>query len=125
VQPGAEFDLYAGRGDAIKVERKELVNKRSESGMINRKLMEERRYQISAQNFSSTPIKLSISDQLPVSRNVEIVVNQSNFSSQPATTDKDSGKVTWSIDLNPKEKKVVEFGYSVGWPKGKEITSGF
>lgn len=125
VQPGAEFDLYAGRGNAIKVGRKELVNKRSESGMINRKLMEERQYQISAQNFSSTPIKLSISDQLPVSRNVEIVVNQSNFSSQPATTDKDSGKVTWSIDLNPKEKKVIEFGYSVGWPKGKEITSGF
>jgi len=99
VQPGAEFDLYAGRGDAIKVGRKELVNKRSEFGMINQKLIEERRYQISAQNFSSPPIKLSISDQLPVSRNVEIVVNQSNFSSQPATTDKDSGKVSWSIDL--------------------------
>jgi uncharacterized protein (TIGR02231 family) len=121
VQSGSEFDLYAGRDDAIKVERKELVNKRSESGMINRKTLAERRYQITLQNFRTIPINVAVSDQLPVSANVEIVVTQTNFSVQPASIDKTTGKIIWNIDLNPKDKKVIEFGYSLEWPKGKEI----
>jgi prefoldin subunit 5 len=32
VPSGSDFDLYAGKDDSIKVERKELVNKRSETG---------------------------------------------------------------------------------------------
>ena len=36
-------DLSAGVDDAIKIERKELVSKRSETGMINRKLIEEKK----------------------------------------------------------------------------------
>jgi uncharacterized protein (TIGR02231 family) len=121
VQPGAQFDLYAGRDDALKVERKTLVNKRSESGLINRKFVEERRFQITVQNFRSAPIKISVNDQMPISRNAEIVVNQGGFSVQPVSIEKDSGKLTWNLDLNPKEKKVIEFWFSIEWPKGKEI----
>jgi uncharacterized protein (TIGR02231 family) len=123
--PGADFDLYAGKDDSIKVERKELISKHSETGMLNRREIEERRYQISLQNFRSGPIKVSVYDQLPVSRNADIVVNQGSFSDKPATFDKDSGKLTWDFELQPKVKKVVEFNYSVEWPKGKEIVGGY
>jgi len=121
---GADFDLYAGKDDSIKVERKELISKRSETGMLNRREIEERRYQISLQNFRSGPIKVSVYDQLPVSRNADIVVNQGSFSDKPATFDKDSGKLTWDFELQPKVKKVVEFNYSLEWPKGREIVGG-
>jgi uncharacterized protein (TIGR02231 family) len=123
--PGSDFDLYAGKDDSIKVERKELVDKRSETGMLNRREIEDRRYQISLQNFRSGPIKLSVYDQLPVSRNADIVVNQGLFSDKPATIDKDSGKLTWDFELPSKVKKVIEFNYSVEWPKGKEIVGGY
>ena len=122
---GADFDLYAGKDDSIKVERKELINKRSETGMLNRREIEERRYQISLQNFRSGPIKVSVYDQFPVSKNADIVVNQGSFSDKPATIDKDSGKLTWDFELQPKVKKVVEFSYSVEWPKGREIGGGY
>ena len=122
---GADFDLYAGKDDSIKVERKELISKRSETGMLNRREIEDRRYQISLQNFRSGPIKLSVYDQLPVSRNADIVVNQGSFSDKPATIDKDSGKLTWDFELPSKVKKVIEFNYSVEWPKGKEIVGGY
>ncbi len=122
---GSDFDLYAGKDDSIKVERNELVNKRSETGMLNRREVEDRRYQISLQNFRSGPIKLLVNDQLPVSRNAEIVVNQGAFSDKPAAIDRDSGKLSWEIELQPKIKKVIEFNYSVEWPKGKEIVGGY
>jgi uncharacterized protein (TIGR02231 family) len=123
--PGSDFDLYAGKDDSIKVERKELVNKRSETGILNRREVEDRRYQISLQNFRSGPVKLLVNDQLPVSKNADIVVNQGAFSDKPAAFDKDSGKLSWEIDLQPKVKRIIEFNYSVEWPKGKEIVGGY
>jgi uncharacterized protein (TIGR02231 family) len=121
---GSDFDLYAGKDDSIKVERKELVSKRSETGILNRREVEDRRYQISLQNFRSSPIKLTVNDQLPVSKNADIAVNQGAFSDKPTAIDKDTGKLSWDFELQPKVKKVIEFNYSVEWPKGKEIVGG-
>jgi uncharacterized protein (TIGR02231 family) len=122
---GGDFDLYVGKDDSIRVDRKDVVHKRSETGILNRKEVEDATYQISVQNFRGNPIKLLIYDQIPVSRNADLVVNQGAFSDKPATFDKDSGKLTWNIDLGPKIKKIIEFNYSMEWPKGKEIVGGF
>jgi uncharacterized protein (TIGR02231 family) len=124
VPSGSDFDLYVGKDDSIKVERNELVNKRSETGLLNRRTVVDRKYQTSLQNFRSNPIKILIYDQLPVSRNADIVVSQGVFSDQPAAFEKDSGKLSWNIVLPPKVKKVIEYSYSIEWPKGKEIMSG-
>jgi len=121
---GGEFDLYVGKDDSVKVDRKEVVHKRSETGILNRKEVEDATYQISLQNFRGNPIKLLIYDQLPVSRNADLVVNQGAFSDKPTTFDKDSGKLTWNIDLGPKIKKTIQFNYSMEWPKGKQIVGG-
>jgi uncharacterized protein (TIGR02231 family) len=122
VPPSSEFDLYVGRDDAIKVERKEITSKRSETGLLNRKEVEERKYQLTLQNFRPEPVRLLVYDQIPVSKNTEIVVNQGAFSDNPAAVDKDTGKLSWEIELPPKVKKVIRFGYSVEWPKGKKVS---
>jgi uncharacterized protein (TIGR02231 family) len=118
---GGNFDLYVGQDDSIKAERQETVHKRSETGILNKRTVENRTYQISIQNFRSNSIKLLVYDQFPVSKTTDIVVNQGPFSDNPATFDKDSGKLGWNIQLEPKAKKIIEFSYSVEWPKGKEI----
>lgn len=82
-------------------------------------------YQISLQNFRPGPIRVLVYDHIPVSNNSDITVNQGDFSDRPAALEKDTGKLTWEIDLPPKFKKVIEFGYSVEWPKGKEISGTF
>jgi len=122
VPPTSEFDLYVGRDDSIKVERKETASKRSETGLLNRKEVEERKYEIALQNFRSGPIRVLVYDQMPVSNNSDITVNQGAFSDKPTAVDRDTGKLTWEIELPPKFKKVIDFGYSVEWPKGKEIS---
>jgi len=105
VPPSAEFDLYVGRDDSIKVERKEITSKRSEMGLLNRKEVEERKYQITLQNFRPGPIRILVYDQIPVSKNTDIVVNQGALSDNPVSVDKDTGKLSWEIELPPKRKK--------------------
>ena len=122
VPPMSEFDLYVGRDDAIKAERKEIVSKRSETGLLNRREVEERKYQISLQNFRPAAIRVLVYDQIPVSRNADITVNQGPFSDKASAVDKDTGKLTWEIEIPPQVKKVLEFSYSVEWPKGKAIS---
>jgi uncharacterized protein (TIGR02231 family) len=122
VPTAAEFDLYVGRDDSVKVERKEIFSKRSETGLLNRKEVEERKYQISLQNFRPGAIRVLVYDQIPVSKNADIAVNQGAFSDNPTAVDKDTGKLTWEIEIPTKVKKVIEFSYSVEWPKGKTIS---
>ena len=105
VPPSAEFDLYVGRDDSIKVERKEITSKRSETGLLNRKEVEERKYQLTLQNFRPGPIRILVYDQIPVSKNTDIVVNQGALSDNPVSVDKDTGKLSWEIELPPKRKK--------------------
>src|SRR5262249_29566092 len=77
---------------------------------------------ITLQNFRPKPIRILVYDQIPVSKNADVVVNRGAFSDNPAAVDKDTGKLSWEIELPPKVKKVIEFGYSVEWPKGKKIS---
>ena len=122
VPSGSPFDLFCGTDDAIKITRKELVNRTSQTGFINQRAQVNRKYQITIENFRSKPIEISVLDQLPVSQNGDINVKAVNFSIQPTAQDKDTGKLTWDLTVQPKEKKIVEFEYQVDWPSGKEVT---
>jgi uncharacterized protein (TIGR02231 family) len=118
---GAEFDLFCGRDDAVKVEHKELVNRDADVGILSHRKQNQRKYQIVVQNFRKNPIKLAIYDQLPVSQDSEITVTPGQYSIKPTAIDKESGKIIWDLDLAPSEKKIVEFDYTVEWPAGKTI----
>ena len=122
VPSGSPFDLFCGTDDAVKITRKELVNRSSQTGLIiNQRQQVNRKYQIAIENFRGKPIELTLLDQLPVSQNGDINVKAVNFSVQPTAQDKDTGKLTWDLNVQPKEKKVVEFEYQVDWPAGKEV----
>jgi uncharacterized protein (TIGR02231 family) len=121
ISAGAEFDLFCGRDDAVKVERKELVNRDAEVGILSHRKQNQRKYQIVLQNFRKNPIKLTVYDQIPVSQDNDISVTPGQYSIKPTGVDKDSGKITWDLDLGPSDKKTIEFEYTVEWPTGKTI----
>jgi uncharacterized protein (TIGR02231 family) len=121
VPTGAEFDLYCGRDDAVKVEYKELVNRDSDVGILSHRKQNLRKYQITIQNYRRNPVKLTLYDQIPVSQDNDINVTAGQYSIKPTSVDKESGKITWDLDLNSNEKKAIEFDYTVEWPVGKTI----
>ena len=122
IVPGQEFDLFGGRDDAIRVERKELLNRLSNAGLFNSRKQRDCKFQITIQNYRKSPVKLTLYDQLPVSQDNQITVNQGQFSLKPTDSDKDTGKLTWKMDVNPSEKKVVEFEYTIEWPADKMVS---
>jgi len=121
ISAGADFDLFCGRDDAIKIEHKELVNRDAEIGILSHRKQNQRKYQIAIQNFRKKPIKLTVYDQIPISQDNDITVTPGQYSIKPTGVDKDSGKITWDLDLAPSEKKTIEFDYTVEWPAGKTI----
>ncbi len=123
VPAGAEFDLFCGRDDAVKIEYKELVNRDSEVGILSHRKQNQRKYQIAIQNFRKNPLKLTVYDQIPVSQDNDINVTAGQYSIKPTSVDKDIGKITWDLDLGPGEKKQIEFDYTTEWPSGKMIES--
>ena len=119
---GQEFDLFGGRDDAIRVDRKELANRTAQSGFFNSRKQSARKFQISVQNYRKSPVKLVLYDQLPVSQDNQITVNQGQISPKPTELDQDTGKLTWRMDLNSNEKKVVELEYTIEWPADKMVS---
>ena len=119
---GQEFDLFGGRDDAIRVDRKELVNRMARSGLFNSRKQSAHKFQISVQNYRKSPVKLVLYDQLPVSQDNQITVNQGQISPKPTEFDKDTGELTWRMDLNSNEKKVVELEYTIEWPADKMVS---
>ena len=119
---GAEFDLFCGRDDAIKIDRKELVNRQAETGLFNHRRQRQQKYQITVQNHRKTPVQITVYDQLPVSQDSQISVAPGQISPKPATLDKDSGKVTWNFGVDPQAKQIIEFEYTVEWPADKQIS---
>ncbi|MBW0000500.1 MAG: mucoidy inhibitor MuiA family protein [Verrucomicrobia bacterium] len=125
VPSGAEFDLDFGRDQNLTVRRKRVVDRRSSSGLINRKDTQERRYQITLENHHPVAVAVQVIDALPVSQNTEITLTGISFSEPPTTQDQPTGKLTWEFDLPPQGKKTIEFGFTVQSPEGREIQEGF
>jgi uncharacterized protein (TIGR02231 family) len=76
-------------------------------------------YATSVRNTKKTPVDIKIEDQIPVSSQKDIVVELKESSG--ATLDAATGKLIWTLTLQPNEEKTVKFEYTVKYPKSKFI----
>lgn len=102
----------------LAVERK-LVKSSATQNLMHTNETTEKRWQITIKNNKKTSAKVKVDDQYPVSRSSDIKVELLDNGGATATTGE--GKLTWNIELAPGEKKVLNFGYSVKYPKDKSI----
>jgi len=71
-------------------------------------------------NTKTEAIRISIEDQIPVSQNSQIEVTAVDLAS--AVYNKDTGKLSWDLKLQPNETKKIVFKYEVKYPKDKEVS---
>lgn len=112
------LSLSIGRDKDIVIEREIQKDFTTKSFVSNYK-KELKGWNIIIKNNKQNSIKLVVEDQYPISKSDDIkidLIEQSN-----AQQDKDSGKLIWSLDLNPKEKKTLYLKYSVKYPKDKKV----
>ncbi|MCX7914801.1 MAG: mucoidy inhibitor MuiA family protein [Verrucomicrobiae bacterium] len=118
VAPTEAFDLYLGIDEAIRVKREELKDKSGRTGIFRNRQRRVFAYKITVENYKERPIRLLVYDQIPVSAHDDIKVTPGETL---PTLDKDTGKLTWTLDLKPREKRELTFDFTVEWPQDKPI----
>jgi len=116
--------LGFGADDKIKIERTVVRRNEGSAGLIvTTSKTDERAFKTSVRNGHDIPVKITISDQLPVSENEDIQVEMLPATTPPTATNvRDKrGVLEWAFDAKPGEVKDIAFAWRVRWPKDKGI----
>ena len=95
--------------------QKEITQKQTVGS--NRK--DTRDWLIEIRNRKKQPVNLLVEDQVPVSQNTAIEVEDQELSH--GMLDANTGKVSWNLKLNPQDDKKLELKYQVKYPKNQSI----
>ncbi len=112
------LDISLGRDGSISITREKLKDF-SSTKLIGTNTKETFTFEITVRNKKKNAISIVIEDQIPVSTDKDIVVEQLELSG--ATIDEASGKLSWKLDLKPSETQKLRLSYSVKYPKDKTI----
>lgn len=112
------LDLPLGVDERIIVERKRVEDfcKVRTLGSTKKETIG---LQITIKNTKPNKIKLTVQDQIPVSKNNQIEVVLEN--NKKGSYNEKTGILTWEINLKPGETKHLDFSYSVTYPKDRKI----
>jgi uncharacterized protein (TIGR02231 family) len=80
-------------------------------------------YTITVKNTQNKAIRFALKEQYPISSRKEIDVQMLDENIVPAPTfnKKELGVITWETDLQAGESKVFKIGYTVKYPKDKQV----
>jgi hypothetical protein len=106
------LEISLGTDKNIQVKREKL-QEFSQHKVLGNNKVESISWKISVKNNKPSAIHLKILDQIPVSLDKEIEVDQKKTSN--GTVNK-KGEVTWDINLKAGEKQSIELGYDVKYP---------
>jgi uncharacterized protein (TIGR02231 family) len=117
--PGEEVELALGVDDRVRVER-ELVRRTASRAVLSTTRRREAEHRIRVTNHSPRAAKVTVIDQLPVSRDEGIVVKELRL--DPAPTERtDLGVLTWVLDLGQGQTKEIHIGVRVELARGVEV----
>lgn len=112
--------ISLGRDKRIQIQRT-LLKDFSSSTFSGSSRKELSTWEISVRNTRKEPLLLVIEDQIPVSTDKEVEVKL--LSSGNATYDETSGRLTWSILLEPEQSQTLRFSFEIKYPKGRQVSS--
>lgn len=76
-------------------------------------------YEITVRNNKSEKVQLLLKDQYPISSNKDI--EEELLESSGAAVDKETGILTWKVDLAAGETRKFRLSYSIRYPKDKSL----
>lgn len=112
------MNLSLGRDKKIVVRRERDKELRSVK-TIGTNVRETYVYKICARNTRSQAIDIVVMDQIPVSNDKDIEVNDREY--KDAEYNEQTGAVTWKLHAEPGSTTDLKLGYTVKYPKGKSI----
>jgi len=121
-QTGDTLQLNLGRDKRISVKREKIADKSSTKFLSNAK-QQTFTYEITVRNNKKDAVSLVVKDQYPLSTDKEIEVEL--LESSRANVDRETGILTWTMNLKPNETRKLRLGYRVKYPKDKTLANLF
>ena len=115
---GDTLNISLGRDKNISVKRVS-VKEYSKKQFLGSNKIDYRTFEINIRNNKKQSINLIIEDQFPVSTMKEVEVDK--IESKEAELDAETGKLKWTIQLDPGKEKKVDFKYSVKYSKNNNL----
>ncbi len=112
------LSISLGRDPNISVSR-EVLKDFSEDKFLSSNVERTFAYEIKIKNNKKLPVKIWVEDQIPLSKNEDIVVKLIETSGAGYKTEE--GKLKWLVDVDAGKSVVKKLVYSVKYPKDKRI----
>jgi hypothetical protein len=112
------LSISLGKDKSVSIKR-ELQKQFTTKQFLGTKKEETKSWLISVKNNKLQDIDITVLDQIPVSTLEEIEVQPLNLTN--GLLDKETGKLTWKLNLKPSEKKDIDLKYSVKYPKFRTL----
>ncbi len=119
VAPAQEFKLFLGPDEQVRVER-EMTSREVEKNLMGNVRRHHYAYVIKLENLKTFPVRLTVLDQIPVSRHETIKVKLRETNPAPQTND--MGELRWELFLQPQSKSELRFEYSIEAPRDARVT---
>ncbi|MBL7726759.1 MAG: DUF4139 domain-containing protein, partial [Dinghuibacter sp.] len=114
------LNLSLGKDKRLVVKRS-LVKEQSSLKTSGASTKQVFTYEILVKNNKLTDVNLVLKDQFPISNINEVVVTLDDDGA--ASLNKETGVLTWKLEVKPGESKKVRFSYTVKYPKDKKIVN--
>ena len=124
LRPNAKLHLSFGQDDKILVKHTIADFEEDNGGRISRNNKITIRTAAAVQNLHKEPLKIAVYDFLPVARNSDIAVKITKDKTTAGyETDPDGkvGVIKWESVYQPQEQKTVNYGYTITYPKDREL----
>ncbi len=112
------LEVSLGRDPGIVIERKK-IDIYSKTNFIGSNKIETRGFRISIRNPKSTPISITVHDQIPVSTRDEITVTPQEISG--GNLNRTTGEISWDLTIPAGSTRELEMRYEVKYPKKERI----
>lgn len=120
VVPNEEFEAQLGVDDRVKIKR-ELKERTAGKAFIGNTRRTGIGYKINVTSHLAWPTKVTVFDQVPVSRHEQIKVKLSESTPEP-TEQSDLNILKWELQLPPQGSQEISYAFSVENPRELQVT---
>jgi uncharacterized protein (TIGR02231 family) len=119
MSPREKFKLGTRTAYDVKATKKLVDRDVEKAGITRGKLRRAYKYLLEIESYSKRPVKMEVFDRIPHSLNPSIEVKADW--EKLRIKKQELGVMEWNIELEPKEKKNIEYSYAVEWERNVSI----
>jgi len=120
ISPREEFKIGTRVAYDVKAEKKLVEREMEKAGVLRGKLRRAYKYRLEIQSFSKRKVNIEVFDRVPHSNStqIEVKVEWEKIDAKKY----ELGVIEWQRELEPNEKKNIEYDYEVVWERDVTIS---